>query len=330
MDLFNSSKVAPPLPKRSRRLRILSLEVTLSLPLRRRLNQIDPRRWRQFARINTSLEAGNNNNQTEEPRTSDSDFDRDSLEQPNLESPIREGSPPISQVVPYPPDIQETPTQVQAPLGTPLVGLPFLNLHNFREFDLNTRTVQLFPLDHMATGNPTQNFLSVVTSVADMAGSSAAAQQLMTMAAQQPGPSTSIPVGGMAQQPLYTQTTSNLFLYGMPSITMGSVGNFFANNMVPSMPMSSGVPPSNFVPSQFGNAHIPLSNPTLGSSFAQTRAQVESNPMLGGGFIRQSYAHYRNAAATRINFIPQIGSPFGNPSILGGKMFGKKKRKKRT
>ena len=52
----------------------------------------------------------------EEPQTSDGDSDRDSLEQPNLESPIREGSPPISQVVPYLPIIQETPTQVQAPL----------------------------------------------------------------------------------------------------------------------------------------------------------------------------------------------------------------------
>ena len=83
----------------------------------------------------------------EEPQTYDSDFDRDSLEQPNWESPIREGSPPISQVVPYPPDIQETPTQVQAPLGTPLVGLPFPNLNNFREFDLNTRTIQMFPLN---------------------------------------------------------------------------------------------------------------------------------------------------------------------------------------
>lgn len=83
----------------------------------------------------------------EEPQTSDGDLDRDSLEQPNLDSPIHEGSLPISQVVPYPPDIQETLTQVQEPLGTPLVGLPFSNLHNFREFDLNTRTIQLFPLD---------------------------------------------------------------------------------------------------------------------------------------------------------------------------------------
>ena len=83
----------------------------------------------------------------EEPHTSDSDSNRDSLEQPILESPIHEGSPLISQVVPYPPDIQETPTQVQAPLGTPLFGLSFPILHNFREFDLNTRTIQLFPMD---------------------------------------------------------------------------------------------------------------------------------------------------------------------------------------
>ena len=144
----------------------------------------------------------------------------------------------------------------------------------------------------------------------------------MTMASQQPGPSTSIPVGGMAQQPLYTQTTSNLFVYGMPSITMGAVDNFFANNMVPSMPMSSRVPPNNFGPSQFKNAHIPLSNPTLGSAFAETRAQVVSNPMLGGGFIPQSYNQYESVVATRINYIPQTGNPVGNPSVLGGQMFG--------
>ena len=108
----------------------------------------------------------------------------------------------------------------------------------------------------------------------------------------------------------------------MPSVTMGAASNFFANNMVPSMPMSSGVPPSNFGPSQFGNAHILLSNPTLGSAFSQTGAQVESNPMLGGGFIPQSYAHYGSVAATGINYIPQNGSPVGNLSILGGQMFG--------
>ena len=147
VDPFNSSKVAPLLPKRSRRLRSLSPEVKSPLPLRRQLNRIDPRQWRLFAHINTYLEVGNNNNQMKEPQTPNGDFDRDSLEQPSLESPIHEGFPPISQVVPYPADIQETPTQVHAPLGTPLVGLPFPNLNNFREFDLNTRTIQMFPLD---------------------------------------------------------------------------------------------------------------------------------------------------------------------------------------
>ena len=142
----------------------------------------------------------------------------------------------------------------------------------------------------------------------------------MPLAAQQPGPSTSIPIGGMAQQPLYNQTTSNPFSYGMPSITMGSANNFFANNMVPSMPMSSRVPPSNFRPSQFRNAYIPLSNPTLGSAFAQTGAQVESNPMLGGGFIPQSYAQYGSTTVVGNNFIPQTGNPFRNPSILGGRI----------
>ena len=126
----------------------------------------------------------------------------------------------------------------------------------------------------------------------------------------------------MAQQPLYTQTVSNPFAYGMPSITMGAISNFFTNNMVPSMPMSSGVPPNNFGPSQFKTSHLPLSNPTLGSAFAQTGAQVASNPMLGGGFNPQSYGHYGSVAATGLNYIPQIGSPVGNLSVLGGQMFG--------
>ena len=179
-------------------------------------------------------------------------------------------------MVPYLPIIQETPTQVQAPLGTPLVGIPFPNSHNFREFDLSTHIAQLFPMNQMATGNTTQNLPPVVTLVAAMVGPSSVAQQLMpasaqqpmTMVAQQPRPSTSILVGGMTQQPLYTQTTSNPFAYGMPSITMGEAGNFFVNNMVPSMPMSFAIPPNNYSPSQFGTSHLPLSNPTLGSAFA--------------------------------------------------------------
>jgi hypothetical protein len=149
-----------------------------------------------------------------------------------------------------------------------------------------------------------------------------AALQPMPSAAQQPKPSTSILIGGMAQQPLYTQTASNPFSYGMPPITIGSTSNLFANNMVSSMPMSSGIPSSNFGPSQFGNAHISLSNPTLGGVFAQIGAQVGGNPMSGGGFIPQSYAQYESTAATDTNFIPQTDSPFGNPSVPRGQMFG--------
>jgi hypothetical protein len=87
-------------------------------------------------------------------------------------------------VVPYSVDIQETPTQVQAPLGTPLVGLPFLNLNNFREFDQNARSIRMFPLDKMAPRNPSQSIPPVVTSVSYMVGSSVAAQQPMSAAAQ--------------------------------------------------------------------------------------------------------------------------------------------------
>ena len=107
----------------------------------------------------------------------------------------------------------------------------------------------------------------------------------------------------------------------MPLVTIGLVGNFFANNMVSSMPMSSGIPPSNFKPSQFKNTHIPLSNPTLGGAFAQIRAQVGRNPMSGGGFIPQSYAQYGSTAAVGTNFIPQTNNFFGDPSVPGGQMF---------
>ena len=125
----------------------------------------------------------------------------------------------------------------------------------------------------------------------------------------------------MAQQPLYTQTTSNPFSYGMPPVTIGLTGNFFANNMVSSMPMSSGIPSCNFRPSQFKNVHIPLSNPTMGGAFVQTGAQVGSNPMLDGGFIPQSYAQYGITIAVGTNFIPQTDSLFGNLSVPGGQMF---------
>jgi hypothetical protein len=54
----------------------------------------------------------------------------------------------------------------------------------------------------------------------------------------------------MDQQPLHMQGASNPFSYGMPPIMKGSSGNLFANNMVPSMPMSSRNPSNNFKPFQ--------------------------------------------------------------------------------
>lgn len=57
---------------------------------------------------------------------------------------------------------------------------------------------------------------------------------------------------------------------------MGSLGRFFANNMVPSMLMSSGNAFSNFGPFQFGNAHTPLSNPSL-----EVPSQHNPGHMLG-------------------------------------------------
>ena len=72
------------------------------LPVKRRLNRNDPRRWENPENTNTPLEQ-TNNNQVEEPQISEETLERDSLEQQNnLGSSIREGSPHISQVVPYP------------------------------------------------------------------------------------------------------------------------------------------------------------------------------------------------------------------------------------
>ena len=107
----------------------------------------------------------------------------------------------------------------------------------------------------------------------------------------------------------------------MPPITIGLADNFFANNMVLLMPMSSRNPSSNFRPFQFRNAHFPLSNPTLGGAFEQTRAQVGSIPMFGGGFIPQPYAQYGSTTGVGTSFTPQSGSPFGNPFVPGGQMF---------
>ena len=110
----------------------------------------------------------------------------------------------------------------------------------------------------------------------------------------------------------------------MPPITIGSSGNFFANNMVLLIPMSSRNPSNNFGPFQFGNTHIPLSNPTLGGAFtAQVGSQVGSIPMSRGGFIPQPYAQYERSAGIGPGFIPQSSNLFGNPyPISARQMFG--------
>jgi hypothetical protein len=87
-------------------------------------------------------------------------------------------------IVPYPVDIQETPIQVQEPLGSLLVGLLYLDLNNFRDFDQHVRTVRTFSFDQIATANASQSIHAIVTSVANMAGSSAMAQQLMPTTTQ--------------------------------------------------------------------------------------------------------------------------------------------------
>jgi hypothetical protein len=90
------------------------------------------------------------------------------------------------------------------------------------------------------------------------------------------------------------------------------------------MPMSFGNTSNNFGPFQFGNAHIPLSNPTLGGSFAtQPGAQIRSIPMSRGRFIPQPYTQYGSNAGICLGFIPQSSNPFGNSShLIGVKMFG--------
>lgn len=76
-----------------------------------------------------------NNNHFEEPQISNGTSKRDSLEQQSIGSPIREGFPPISQVIPYSVDIEETPRLVQETLNTPIVGIPNPEFANFRDFD---------------------------------------------------------------------------------------------------------------------------------------------------------------------------------------------------
>jgi hypothetical protein len=165
--------VATPLPRRSRRLRSLSPEINRHLPIRRRLNRTDPHGLENIENTNTLIEE-TNNNQVEEPQISDGTSEGDNLEQQNLGSPIREGSPPISQVVPYPVDIEETPRPVQATLGTPIVGLQSPKFTNFRDFDHVNRTLRMFPLDQMATVNALENIPPIVTPVTIVVGTTVA------------------------------------------------------------------------------------------------------------------------------------------------------------
>lgn len=103
----------------------LSPGIDRPLPIRRSLNRNDPHGLGHIENTNTLIEE-TNNNQIEETQISDDTSERDSLEQQNLGSPIREGSPPISHVIPYSIDIEETPRSVQATLDTPIVGLQSL------------------------------------------------------------------------------------------------------------------------------------------------------------------------------------------------------------
>ena len=171
----------------------------------------------------------------------------------------------------------------------------------------------------MAAASGSDSTPSVVTSATTIVRTTIAALQLVlsTLGLKLPNyliptplvavstPSVSIPLGGMAQPPLYTQSTSHPFSYGMPTVTVGSLGNFFANNMVPSMPMPYGNASCNFGPFQFGNVHIPLSNPSLGGSFiAQSGAQVRSILMPRSGFIPQPYTQFGSNVGIGLGFIP--------------------------
>ena len=161
-----------------------------------------------------------NRNQIEEPQISNGTAERDSLEQ-NLVSPIKEGSPPISQVIPYSIDIEETPRPVQVDLGTPIVGLQSPEFSNIRDFDHVNRTLRTFLLEQMATVNALESIPTIVTLISTVVGTTAAASQpvpstsgvslpnylIPTPMVPMSTSSTLIPLGGMAQPPLYTQNT---------------------------------------------------------------------------------------------------------------------------
>ena len=127
------------------------------------------------------------------------------------------------------------------------------------------RTLRMFPIDQMAIPNALESIPPIVTPTTTMVGTIATASQpvpstsrvslpnclIPTPTVPMSTPSTSIPLGGMNQLPLYMQSTLNPFSYGMPLVTIGSSGNFFAKNMVPSMPMSSRNTSNNFEPFKF-------------------------------------------------------------------------------
>lgn len=199
------------------------------------------------------------------------------------------------------------------------------------------RTLRTFPFDQMATVNAYKSIPPIVTPITTVVVTIAGTLQPVPSTSRVnllncliPTPtvsvstsSTSIPLGGMTQLSLYMKNTSNPFSYGMPSVTIGSLGYFFANNMVPSMPMSSGNTSNNFGPFQFRNSHILLSNPTLGGAFvAQPKSQIRSIPCLEVDSFH-NHTQYRSNVGIGPGFIPQSSNLFGNSSPLsGGQMFG--------
>ena len=142
------------------------------LPVRRRLNRTNPRSG-DLENTNRILEQLHHN-QTDQPQIYDETLERDSLEQQNnLGSLIRESSPPISKVVPYPVDIEQTPRFVQTSLTTPTLGLQSPEFTNFRDFDHTARTVRVNPFDQLANMNTPLASTSVTTSTTTVVGTTA-------------------------------------------------------------------------------------------------------------------------------------------------------------
>jgi len=102
------------------------------------------------------------------------------------------------------------------------------------------RNLRTFRIDQMATMNALESIPPIVTLTTIVVGTTTATSQPVPSTSRVnlpncliPTPmvlvstsSASIPLGGMAQPPLYRQSRSNPFPYGMPLVTMGSSGNF--------------------------------------------------------------------------------------------------------